>query len=234
MRHQLAFVGEPGHRLGFPWRGVGGDVVDALGRENEIAAVDPAAVAHRLLDEAAHAVAGIHAERAVAAGRLHRSDGRQLAVRAVERDQRADIDIGHAVAVGEAERLFAAHVVGHSAQAPAGHRIVAGVHERDAPRLGLALVHLHRVVGDVEGDIGHVQKVVGEIFLDDVALVAAADHEVVNAVSRVRLHDVPQDRPPADLDHRLGFQVRLFGNPRSEPARENDRLHVSPPWLAGR
>ena len=43
--------------------------------------------------------------------------------------------------------------------------VFAGIDQRDAPRLGLALVHDHRVIRHVEGDVGHVQEVVGEIFL---------------------------------------------------------------------
>ena len=88
-----------------------------------------------------------------------------------------------------------------------------------------------RVVGHVERDVGHVQEVVREILLDDVALVAAADHEIVDAVRRVDLHDVPEDRLAADLDHRLRLQIALLGDPRAEPAGENDDLHG--PWCAG-
>ena len=77
----------------------------------------------------------------------------------------------------------------------------------------------------VERDVRHVQEVVGEVLLDDVALVAAADDEVVDAVRRVDLHDVPEDRLAADLDHRLRLQIALFGDPRAEPAGENDGLH---------
>ena len=79
------------------------------------------------------------------------------------------------------------------------------------------------------GDIGHVQEVVGEIFLDDIALVAAADHEVVDAVRRVDLHDVPEDRLAADLDHRLGLQIALFGNASAKPAGQNDDFQSQPP-----
>jgi cell division protein ZapA (FtsZ GTPase activity inhibitor) len=43
-------------------------------------------------------------------------------------------------------------------------------------------VHLHAVVREVEGDVGRMQEVVGEILLDDIALVAAADDEVRHAM----------------------------------------------------
>ena len=59
--------------------------------------------------------------------------------------------------------------------------VVAGVDQGDAPRLGDALMNLHAVLMHVESDVGHVEEVVGEVLLDDVALVAAANDEVVDA-----------------------------------------------------
>ena len=41
------------------------------------------------------------------------------------------------------------------------------------------------------------------------------------------LHDVPEDRLAADLDHRLGPCVRLLREPGAEPAREDHDLHRS-------
>ena len=52
-------------------------------------------------------------------------------------------------------------------------------------------MHLYLVVLHVERDIGHVQKIVGKIFLDEITLVAAADHEVIHAMSGIALHDMP-------------------------------------------
>ena len=49
---------------------------------------------------------------------------------------------------------------------------------RYTPRLSFFLVYDHAVVRHIEGDIGHMQEVVGEILFDNVALIAAADHEV--------------------------------------------------------
>src|SRR5262249_31719729 len=76
-----------------------------------------------------------------------------------------------------------------------------------------------------ERDVRHVQRVVGEILLDEIALVAEADDEVVEAVGGVDLHDVPQDRPAADLDHRLRTEMRLFADARAHAAGEDHDLH---------
>ena len=77
----------------------------------------------------------------------------------------------------------------------------------------------------VEGDVGGVEEVVGEELLDDVALVAAADDEVVDAVLGVELEDVPEDGAAADFDHRLGAEGGFFGDARAEAAGEDDCFH---------
>src|SRR4051794_24471923 len=125
-------------RLLLPYGGVAVDVARHLGREHEEAAVDPAPVALRLLLVAADQVV-VDVERAEAARRLYGGDGGEPAVLAVEADQLAEVQIRHAVAVGEAE-LLAADVGQYALQAAAGHRLGAGVDEGHLPRLGARLV----------------------------------------------------------------------------------------------
>ena len=124
----------------------------------------------------------------------------------------------------------------NSLDAPAGLRLRTGVDQRHAPWLGGVLVDGHGVVAHVEGHVGHVQEVVREVLLDHVALVAEAHDEVAEPVVAVGLHDVPQDRPLADLDHRLGSRRGLFRQARAETAGEDHDLHDAPaspcdePW----
>src|SRR5712671_5577194 len=72
-----------------------------------------------------------------------------------------------------------------------------------------------------------MQKVIGEIFLDDVALVSQADDEFIDPMGAVYFHDMPDDGPPADLHHRLGTNHRLFGKARAHPACQDNCLHMS-------
>ncbi|MCY1307629.1 hypothetical protein D9M70_575650 [compost metagenome] len=72
-----------------------------------------------------------------------------------------------------------------------------------------------------------MQDVVGEVFLDHVAAVAEADHEIRKAVVAIDLHDVPEDRPPADFDHRLGSQMALFRDARAVTTGEYDDFHAA-------
>ena len=74
--------------------------------KDEKAAIDPRTIAGRLLAEACDVVA-VHFQRTVAAGRLDRGDGGQLAVFFVKRDFSLDVDITHAVAIGAAKILVA-------------------------------------------------------------------------------------------------------------------------------
>lgn len=55
--------------------------------------------------------------------------------------------------------------------------------------------------------------------------VRLANHEVVHAVGGVELHNVPEDRPTADLHHGLGLEVGFFGNACAEAAGEHDSFH---------
>jgi len=63
----------------------------------------------------------------------------------------------------------------------------------------------------VKCHIASVQKIIGEIFLDDATLIAAADDESVDAAVAVGLEDVSQHRLAAHLHHELGPQMGLFG-----------------------
>ena len=73
--------------------------------------------------------------------------------------------------------------------------------------------HVVATIGEIVCNVRRVQEVVREIFLDDVLLVARADDELVKTVVAVELHDVPQNRHPAQLHHGLGLELRLFTDP---------------------
>ncbi|MNN37745.1 hypothetical protein D3C81_1517080 [compost metagenome] len=124
----------------------------------------------------------VQAQGTKAARWLGRGDGGELAIRAVEVDQRADIDIADTVAIGEAERFFIIQILAHTLQAAPRHGFVTGIDQGNLPGLGIACVYFHLIVLHIESDIGGMQKIIGEIFLDHIALVAAANHEIIDAV----------------------------------------------------
>lgn len=216
---ELAFVGQALHGFALPDGGVAIDVVDDLGGEDEEAAVDPGAVAVGLFLEAGD-LGFRQVEGAKAAGGLGGGQGGQFALFTVEGDQGGDIDVADAVTVGEAE-IVTVKVGANALEAPPRHGLFPGVDQGHAPGLRMLFVDLHAVGAQVEGHVGHVQEVVGEVFLDDIALVATADDEVLDAMGRVELHDVPEDRLAADLDHGLGLKVGFFRQSRTEAASQD-------------
>ena len=75
---------------------VGREPVQEPAREDEEAAVDASVALGGLLDEVADRVA-FERQAAEAPGRHDAGDGREAPVRAVEVDQRAEVDVGDAV-----------------------------------------------------------------------------------------------------------------------------------------
>src|SRR5688572_5711881 len=97
---------------------------------------------------------------------------------AVKREKLADIDVPDAVAVGETEVAFI-DVIPYAPEPSACLGRLARVDERDLPWLCAVLMNLELVVLHIERDVRHVQKVVGEVLLDQVPLVAEAHDEFV-------------------------------------------------------
>jgi hypothetical protein len=102
-----------------------------------------------------------------------------------------DVHVADAITISKAERFLFTHVIGHPQEAPAGHRLVAGIDQRDIPGFGAFVVHFHAVVTHIERNIGHMQEVIGKILLDYIALVTAADDEIMHSIVRIHFHDVP-------------------------------------------
>src|SRR5713226_4200239 len=74
-----------------------------------------------------------------------------------------------------------------------------------------------------------MQKKVGEIFFDHVALVAEANDELRDAVASVNFHDMQQDRLTTDRDHGLGSDGAFLGNPSPATAGKDHGFHDAGP-----
>src|SRR5262245_25225342 len=152
---KLTVPGERAHRLLLPDCLLALQIPADRGREHEKAAVGPRTIPARLLLELQHAVA-IDLQRAEAPRRLHRGYRCRRPPLAVKCDQRRDVHVADAVAVGEAEVLLA-HIGQNALQASPRHRSLARVDERNVPGLGLGAVDLHVALRQVEGDVAGVQ-----------------------------------------------------------------------------
>ena len=70
-----------------------------------------------------------------------------------------------------------------------------------------------------------MQKIMGEVFFYEISLVTQTDNEIIEAIMRVYLQDVPEDWPFTYFDHRFWFQVRLFTNSRSKTTSKDNYFH---------
>ena len=66
------------------------------------------------------------------------------------------------------------------------------------------------------------------------ALVAAADHEIVRPVRRMNLHDVPEDRHRPDLDQRFRWDRHLLADPSVAAGKITTFIEPSPHTRAAR
>ena len=141
-------------------------------------------------------------------------------------DQSRDVDVADAIPIRKAEILFS-EIVLHAAQATSCVGGFASIYQRHAPWLGACLMNFHLVVRHVEGDIRHVQEVIGEVLLDHVAAIAQADDEILDAVRKIDLHDVPKNRLAADLHHRLWPRNGFFSEAGAHAPGEYHGFHGS-------
>src|ERR1700743_3316927 len=93
-----------------------------------------------------------------------------------------DVNVGDAVSVGHAEWLVRVQMLPNASQTTSCSGRIPRVGKRHMPWLSYGVMHDHLVLCHVEGDVGGMQEIVRKILLDDVALVSAADDEVIDAV----------------------------------------------------
>jgi hypothetical protein len=117
------------------------------------------------------------------------------------------------------------HIWRDAAHSSAGHGLLTRIHQRHLPWLGIALVHLHAVLSEVEGHIGLMQEVIGEILLDRITLVTKADHEIGDAMLGISFEDMPEDRLASNLDHRFRADGRFFADPGAHAPGEDYGFH---------
>src|SRR5262249_34691924 len=146
----------------------------------------------------------------IAARRPNSGDRSKFAVVAMKSNGARDVDIRKTVAVGEAERFVRIKIATHTLEPATGQRGLACVHQRDGPRLDIALMIGDAVLRGLNGYIGMMQHKIHKLFFYHIPFETKADYEPAQPVMREKLHDMPQDRTTADLDHRLGPHRRFF------------------------
>src|SRR5262245_3230465 len=221
---QLAVFRESLQRLILEPYSVSRDELEDFRLQNEESAVDPARLGLRLLHEFGDRVA-IEPEVAKTGRGAHRCEGAPFSVALVKGEQPVDVHVGNTVAVGEHESGVADQVL-DALHAAGGGGVQAGVDQIDGPVAPVPVAVPHDVAGaEVYGQVAAQPRVLHDVALDVLALVTQADHELLQPVSGVILHDVPQDRAAADVDHPLGPDVRFLGETCAHSAGKNNDLH---------
>ena len=143
---------------------------------------------------------------------------------------------GQAVAVGAHEGV-AVDERFDPLHASAGHRVGPGIDQRDAEVLlvmGPVVLDFPAARPQGDGEIVAHGLVIEEVLADDVAAIAQAEDEFAEAVVGIGLHDMPEDRPAAHLDHRFGAELGFLAQAGAEPAAEyHDFGHCQIPWGRG-
>src|SRR5262245_37401051 len=117
----------------------------------------------------------------------------------MEADTGGKIHVAHTIPVRHAERLVP-KVVADAPEAAACHRVLAGVNDRHAPVFDTTAEHVHAIGPQVKTQVRLMEKVIGEVILDLVTAIPAANHEIADTMRSIDLHDVPEDGPSADFD----------------------------------
>ena len=133
-----------------------------------------------------------------------------LSVLAMKRDQPGDVNVTYAITVGEAERL-PIEVLLDSLQPTARHRVLPGINQGNAPGFGVTTMVKNLVLMHIDRYVRRAHDIMTEILFNEVAFVAATYYKVINAMSGIDLHDMPQDRPGPYLDQWLRSNNSLFG-----------------------
>jgi hypothetical protein len=73
-------------------------------------------------------------------------------------------------------------------------------------------MYLHFICFEIEGNIGHMEKVVSKEFFDHVAFITTQNNEVSGSKPSKRLHYMPKQRSATDVDHGFWAQRGFFAD----------------------
>ena len=85
----------------------------------------------------------------------------------------------------------------------------------------------NEVLLQIKRDIRRIQNVIGEKLFDNMPLVTKADNKIGDAVRRIDLHNVPQDRLVTDLHHGLRPEYCFFTQAAAKATCKDNCLHES-------
>ena len=197
--------------------------------KDEETAVDPDVGARERID-GAHDAALVRLDDVVLDAGPHGDEESGLPLTLERLDHVVERRVREPVAVGREERRIVTDVGLHQLQPLPDRGVQAGVDESDCPVLDVACEELNVAAAVRENEIvGYRFLVREEVVLDRLAPVAEAEDEFGVPPRGVPLHDVPEDRPSSDGDHRLGNPLGCLAHADTEAAAEDHDLHLPIP-----
>ena len=145
------------------------------------------------------------------------------------------MQISHPIGVVRQELLLILDILPRRDQPLADVGVETGINKSDIPVADVTVHEIQLLAAFRQGEvIGDPLLVLEEELLDDVRLVAEAQHEILVAEVRVVLHDMPKNRSVTDLHHRLRYVSRRLAQPGPEATAEQNNLHRFLPLRSSR
>lgn len=169
---QFTVAREADERLLLPHRIIALDVIEHLGLQHKEPAVNlRRAVVGLFADVADRVIAGRQCKRTEASEWLHSGERSMAPLRMMVSDERANVNVAHAIVVRQAER-FLANVLTYSLETSRRHGIEPGIHQCNAPWLHPIVVDGGGAISKVVRKIGLYGGVLGKVALNHVAFVS--------------------------------------------------------------
>src|ERR1035437_5270187 len=224
--HQLSVVDKPLQRFLLEDALITAEIIEHAAIENEKTCAG-AAAGPCLFLKVGHATYGVCLDDSEAGTRSDGRDRGQLPVTLVELQQFSDVHVADAVAIGQHEEIFT-NILLNPLHPSARHRVLPGIDERNLKVLFAMDVFVLNlgVPAEADGEIVVHRLVVQEIVLNHVAAVSEAEHKISKTIVCIQLHDVPQDRTPADFYQGLGPIFSFLAQARTEPSAQHHYFHA--------
>jgi hypothetical protein len=155
----------------------------------------------------------INAQRSKTRWRIYSRYGCFPAMRFMELKLCRDVDGRKTIAIRKEKGPIIVKKGADGVKPPSSHGICTGIDKRHAPRnIGLVVV-LQTPISNIDRYIACIQKIIREVFFDNVTFKSQTYDKIAYTMPGVDLHDVHDDGDPTNFDHRLGPGSRFRPKP---------------------
>src|ERR1035441_7337044 len=143
----------------------------------------------------------------------------------------AEVQVRKSVRIIRQEDLLAFEVSLYAFEPLADVAVKPGIHKGNAPAVEITTMQLHLPAAVTQGKVvGQGFRVIEKVFPDHVSPVAQTKYEIGVSIMCVITHEVPQNRPTADVDQRFRNRIRMLAQASTEAATKEHNLHHFSPF----